>query len=156
MNSSTPGCRRATPGAAPASAIRGRGGCTPVCGTTKDRPASINACTLENNTYLCGISGIGNEPGAPDAVDRAGLVIVRSVAADPDGAEDFPGLVADQHAARHRHDAPARSDTQRLNEGGVARGAAGELAPAEPHPQGAPGLAAGNLGPQQARPILAL
>src|SRR5260370_42675765 len=138
MNSSTRGCGRAPPGAAPASAIRGRGGCTPICGTTKDRPASTNACTWENNTYLCGISGIGNEPGAPDAVDRAGLVIVRSVAADPDGADDLPGLVADQHAAGHRHDAPARGDTQRLNERRVAGGAAGRPPPPRTPPPRAP------------------
>src|SRR6266403_1426224 len=138
MNSSTPGYPRAKPGPAPASAIRGRGECTHICGTTRVRPASISACPRNKQNLLCGISGIGNEPGAPDAVDRAGLVIVRSVAADPDGADDLPGLVADQHAAGHRHNTPTRGDTQRLNEGRIAGGAAGELAPAEPHPQGAP------------------
>ena len=91
-----------------------------------------------------------------DAIDRTSLVIVGSVAADPDSSDDLAGLVADQHTARHRHDAAPGGDAQRLNKGRVAGRAAGEFAPAETHSQCAPGLAAGDLGSQQARPVLAL
>src|SRR5207244_8351435 len=48
---------------------------------------------------------------------------------------DLARLVADQHPARYRHDATAGSNAERLDEGRVGGGAAGELAPPKPMPK---------------------
>src|SRR5207302_6010713 len=103
---------------------------------------------------LSRIASIGAKAGTLDAVHGAGLVLVRSVAADPDRADDLARGVADQHAAGHRHDAAARGRHQRLQEYRVGAGAAGEFAAAKAHPKSAPGLAHRDLGPQQAGAVL--
>src|SRR5580704_11349051 len=110
-----------------------------------DRTAGVSPATCgpgrPRSQRLGGVAGVGREAGALDAVHRANLVLVRGVAADPDRTDNLAGLVADQHAARHRHDAPARGRHQRLQEHRIGAGTAGELAAAETHAERAPGLA---------------
>src|SRR5579859_3813834 len=117
---------------------------------------TVPAAVRNIRTLSARVAGVGDEAGAFDAVDRAHLVVVGSVAADADRPQDLARRVADQHAARHRDDAAARGADERLDEGRVADGAAGEFAAAEAHAEGAPGLAAGDLRAQQAGAVLAL
>src|ERR1044071_7645196 len=101
------------------------------------------------------VAGIGCQAGALDAVHGADLVLVRGVAADPDGTDDLAAGVANQDAARHRHDPSARGGHQRLQENRVGGGAAREFAAAKPHAENAPRLSAGDLGAQQTRAVVA-
>src|SRR5271157_3810164 len=126
--------------------------------SSKTRAPALRSATRggeaewSGNAAQSGIAGVGDEAGAAYAVDGTGFVVLRDIAADADGAQDFARRVADQHTARDRDDPAAGRNAQRLDERLVGGGAAGEFAPAKTHAQGAPGLAAGDFGPQQARP----
>src|SRR6267378_550440 len=132
--------------------------CSAAAGGSRRSPSSTLDHGERSRTrqLRIGLAGIGGKSGALDAVNGTGLVVLGNIAADADGPDDLAGPVADQHAPRHRDYPAAGGSTECLDEGGTGGGAAGELAPAEPHPQRTPGLAAGDLGAQQARPVLAL
>src|SRR5438034_7876668 len=89
----------------------------------------VATLTISTSYRLCRAAGVGDEAGAADAVNCAGLVVLGSVAADPDGAEDLARTIADQDPARHRDDAASGVGAERLDEDWVARRAAGELPP---------------------------
>src|SRR5580704_3915977 len=107
--------------------------------------------TKSFETPLRRLASVRREARGGDAGERAGFVPVRGVAADADRADNLPGIVSDQHAARRRDDAPARGGHQRLQKyRAAARRAPREFAPAEPHAERAPRLAGGDLRSQDA------
>src|SRR6202011_2389432 len=109
--------------------------CSAAAGVSRRSPSSTLDHGERSRTHplRIGLAGIGGKSGALDAVNGTGLVVLGNVAADADRTDDIAGLVADQHAARHRDDPAAGGSAERLDEGGIGGSAAGELAPAEPH-----------------------
>src|SRR5215467_1719792 len=99
---------------------------------------------------------IGLEAGRLDAGYPAFLVVLRSVAGDPDRADDLVCAVADQNPANDRHEPAAARRRERGEEQLRARRAPGERPPAEPHAEGCPGLAEGDVEPEDAGLVLAL
>src|SRR3546814_13761958 len=78
-------------------------------------PASVHGCGAFDRAF--GFSaGIGGVAGGLDAGDGAGLVIVRSVPGDADGAEDAALGLAPQNAAGPRWEG------RRVGKGWVRRG----------------------------------
>src|SRR5262245_9463541 len=108
---------------------------------------------------LAVLAGVGGEVGCGDPGDRAGLVLVRYVARDPDGADDrAAGAVADQDTTGCGNDAPIRHGVERREERLLLRllgHAPSERARTGAHPERAPGLAHGYLRPDDAGAVLA-
>src|SRR5215467_13995661 len=95
-----------------------------------------------------GIAGIRHQARGLDTRNGTELVVDGGIAADADGPYDLAARGADEHAARHRHHAAVRQFRQhRVKERRLLR-APLELASAEAHAEGAPGLGRRDLWPE--------
>ncbi len=77
---------------------------------------------------------IGRKARGLDAGNGGGLIVVRGVAGDPDRTDHDP-LLANEHAARHRHQRAIGDMHRSLDEGGTLRRHLAERAAARTHGQ---------------------
>src|SRR5690606_23910792 len=99
---------------------------------------------------------VGGQAGGLDPSDDAFLVIVPAIATGARRSDNFAARVADQHAARACQHPSVGKVRDGAEKGGVSLEALDQPSRGEAHPEAAPGLACGDLRPQEGRLVLAL
>src|SRR5260221_7122581 len=100
------------------------GSATPTSGRRAGTRSGPSWAQAEYASAWIPVAGVGDQPGGGDAVHGAILVLLRSVAADPDRPENRARSRADQHAASYWDHAASGELGQRGEELRRPRGAA--------------------------------